>query len=170
MHTISDYPAKIKDLNIRFITTLKKKFDLTVGFSDHSREIVVPSIAVACGAKIIEKHFILNHDIGGPDSKFSLDKDEFSDMVKAVRQAEKSIGSVNYNLTESQRKSRNFSRSIYVVEDIKKGEKLTQKNIRSVRPGFGLHPKYLEQIIGKKVNKDLKKGQRMDLKFIEKPD
>ena len=152
------------------IAELRNRFGLVTGLSDHTLGIIAPVVAVSMGAKIIEKHFILNHDIGGPDSKFSLDKDEFSDMVKAVRQAEKSIGSVNYNLTESQRKSRNFSRSIYVVEDIKKGEKLTQKNIRSVRPGFGLHPKYLEQIIGKKVNKDLKKGQRMDLKFIEKPD
>ena len=166
----TSYPAPIDEANLSMIAELRNRFGLVTGLSDHTLGIIAPVVAVSMGAKIIEKHFILNHDIGGPDSKFSLDKDEFSDMVKAVRQAEKSIGSVNYNLTESQRKSRNFSRSIYVVEDIKKGEKLTQKNIRSVRPGFGLHPKYLEQIIGKKVNKDLKKGQRMDLKFIEKPD
>jgi pseudaminic acid synthase len=164
----TSYPAPIGEANLSMIAELRNRFGVVTGLSDHTLGIIAPVVAVSMGAKIIEKHFILNHDIGGPDSKFSLDKDEFSDMVKAVRQAEKSIGSVNYNLTESQKKSRNFSRSIYVVEDIKKGEKLTQKNIRSVRPGFGLHPRYLEQIIGKKVNADLKKGQRMDLKFIEK--
>ena len=166
----TSYPAPIDEANLSMITELRNRFGVVTGLSDHTLGIIAPVVAVSMGAKIIEKHFILNHDIGGPDSKFSLDKDEFSDMVEAVRQAEKSIGSVNYNLTESQRKSRNFSRSIYVVKDIKKGEKLTQNNVRSVRPGFGLHPKYLEQIIGKKVNKDLIKGQRMDLKFIEKSD
>ena len=117
---------------------------------------------------MIEKHFIIDRSIGGPDSTFSMDKKEFAQMVKDVRMAETSIGNVDYSLSQKAKASREFSRSLYVADDIKVGEIITKKNVRSVRPGFGLHPKYLPEILGKKVNRDLKKGTRMSLDFVEK--
>jgi pseudaminic acid synthase len=119
------------------------------------------------GAKIIEKHFILDRSIGGPDASFSMDEAEFTAMVKAVREAEKAVGQVTYELTEKQLKGRDFSRSLYVVQDIKKGEVITEENVRSIRPGFGLHPKELNYIIGKRVKNALEKGDRVTLSNIE---
>ena len=118
------------------------------------------------GAKIIEKHFILDRAIGGPDASFSMNEEEFTAMVKSVREAESAIGVVNYALTDKQIKGKDFSRSLYVVEDIKEGETITEKNIRSIRPGFGLHPKFYSKIIGRLVNKKLEKGDRITLNDI----
>jgi pseudaminic acid synthase len=118
------------------------------------------------GAKIIEKHFILDRAIGGPDASFSMNEQEFTEMVKAVREAEKAIGVIDYSLTEKQKKGREFCRSLYIVNDIKAGEEITPQNVRSIRPGYGLHPKYYAEILGKKINKDLEKGDRLDLSFI----
>ncbi len=164
----SSYPAPIDESNIIMIKDFMEKYNLISGLSDHTLGITVPIVAVSMGAKIIEKHFILNKDIGGPDSSFSLDEKEFFMMTRAVRDAEKAIGKVDYNLSEKQKKGKDFSRSLYIVKDVKKGEILTEKNVKSIRPGFGLHPKYYNKIIGKKVNKNLKFGDRMDLKFIDK--
>jgi pseudaminic acid synthase len=136
------------------------------GLSDHTLGITVPVVAICFGAKIIEKHFILDRSIGGPDAAFSLDVAEFSAMVNAVRIAEQAIGRVDYSLTEKQKKGREFSRSLYVVKDIKKGEVITTENVRSIRPGYGLHPKYLKNILGKKVKQDLNFGTRMNLDFV----
>ena len=135
--------------------------------SDHTIGSVVPILATAFGAKIIEKHFIIDRSIGGPDASFSMNEKEFTEMVIAIRQAETAIGKVNYNLTIKQKKGRDFARSLYVVQDIKKGEILTTKNVRSIRPGFGMHPKYYNKIIGKKVRFDIERGTALNSNQIE---
>ena len=154
----SSYPAPIEDANLTTIPELKKRFGVEVGLSDHTLGIVAPVVAVTLGAKVIEKHFILDKSIGGPDASFSLDEKEFTEMVSAVRQAEKAIGQATYKLTEKTRESRKFSRSLFVVKDIKAGEPFTDENVRSIRPGYGLHPKHLKEILGKKAKTDIKRG------------
>lgn len=154
----SAYPAEPEDANLLTIPDIKERFDVKVGLSDHTLGIEAPAISVALGATVIEKHFILDKSIGGPDAHFSLDKKEFTEMVKAVRKTEKMLGKVDYEMTEKKKSSRHFSRSLFIVEDVKKGEKLTETNIRSIRPGIGLHPKYLKEIIGKIFINDYVKG------------
>ena len=156
----SSYPAPIEEANMSMIKDLAERFHVVSGLSDHTLGATVPIVATAFGAKIIEKHFILDRSIGGPDASFSMNEEEFTTMVKAVREAEKAIGKVDYELTEKQIKGRDFSRSLYIAENIKKGEVFTDKNLRSVRPGFGLHPKYYNQIIGTLSEKDYEKGDR----------
>lgn len=163
----SSYPAPIEEANMIMISDFKERFGVIAGLSDHTLGTTVPVVATCFGAKIIEKHFILDRSIGGPDASFSMNEQEFSDLVKAVREAEKAIGSLNYELTEKQAKGKDFSRSLYVVNDIKAGELITDENVRSIRPGFGLHPKYLNEIKGKRVNQFLEKGTGFDLKFIQ---
>ena len=163
----SSYPAPIEEANLKTITNMAETFDVVAGLSDHTTGIVVPITAVALGAKIIEKHFCLDRSLGGPDAKFSLEPDEFKQMVEAVRNAEKAIGRVNYELSDKQKKSKEHSRSIFVVEDIKVGEEFTEKNIKSIRPGFGLHPKYYSYILGKKAKRNIKKGEPLKLKDLE---
>lgn len=163
----SSYPAPIEEANLIMIQDLAVRFNVTPGLSDHTLGIVAPVVSVAMGARIIEKHFILNHSIGGPDASFSLDEAEFTTMVEAVREAEKSLGDISYSLTEKQKIGRNFSRSLYVIQDIKKGEVITEENVRSIRPGFGMHPKYLNDVIGKVALRDCEKGDRFELSIIE---
>jgi len=164
----SSYPAPIEEVNLVMMRQFQKDFDVKVGLSDHTLGITVPVISVAMGATVIEKHFILDRAIGGPDASFSLNEQEFTEMVHAVREAEKAIGKVSYELTEKQQNGRAFSRSLYVAENIKSGEIITEKNVRSVRPGYSLPPKYLPEILGKKVNRDLEKGDRISLDDIAK--
>ncbi|MDI6723955.1 MAG: pseudaminic acid synthase [Methanobacterium sp.] len=154
----SSYPAPLEEINLNTIPHLRETFNTVVGLSDHTLGNSVPAASVALGANIIEKHFILDRSLGGPDAEFSLEPDEFKSMVESVREVEKALGKVNYELTEKTRASRDFSRSLFVVKDIKKGEKFTEDNIQSIRPGFGLHPKYLKEITGKKAIQDIKKG------------
>lgn len=154
----SAYPAPLEEANLRTIPNLAVTFGVVSGFSDHTLGITAPVAAVTLGAKVIEKHFILDKSIGGPDADFSLDKEEFSEMIKAVRDTEQLLGKVDYSMSEKKKKSRQFSRSLYVAENIEKDEMITEKNVRSVRPGYGLHPKYLSQIIGKKAACNLLKG------------
>jgi len=156
----SAYPALLEDANLKMIPDFADRFGVIPGFSDHTLGITAPIAAVSLGAKVIEKHFILNKHIGGPDSDFSLDKKEFAEMVEAVRNTEKLLGKVDYSMTERKKKSRQFARSLYVAKDISKGEIFTEKNIRSVRPGYGMHPKYLKKILGKKAQKDYQFGER----------
>jgi len=162
----SAYPAPIEDANLKTIKDLKNRFNVIVGFSDHTLGVTAPIAAVSLGATVVEKHFILDKSIGGPDSDFSLDKREFKNMVNEIRKTEKLIGKVDYSMNEKKEKSRQFSRSLYVSKDIKEGEEITINNIRSVRPGYGLHPKFLNQILGKKVKKNLSFGDRLELKNI----
>ncbi len=159
----SSYPAPIEEANMVMVKDLAERYTVTSGLSDHTMGSTVPVVATCFGAKILEKHFILDKSIGGPDASFSMDETEFTEMVKAVREAEKAIGKIDYTLTEKQKKGRDFSRSLYVVEDIKSGEIFTERNVKSIRPGFGLHPKYLKDILGKKADKDWNKGERFSL-------
>ena len=163
----SSYPAPIEEANMIMIDDLAKRFNVISGLSDHTIGSTVPIVATAFGAKIIEKHFIIDRSIGGPDASFSMNEQEFSDMVKAIREAENAIGKVDYSLTPKQKKGRYFSRSLYVVEDIQEGEIITDKNVRSIRPGFGLHPQYLKEILGKKAIKNIFKGDRFNLDIID---
>lgn len=162
----SSYPAPIEEANMVMIQDFRERFDVIPGLSDHTMGSTVPVVATCFGAKIIEKHFILDRAIGGPDASFSMNEQEFTDMVKAVREAEKAIGVVDYTLTEKQAKGKDFSRSLYVVADIKKGDIITADTIKSIRPGFGLHPKYYHQVLGKVVNRDLEKGDRLEMNDI----
>jgi pseudaminic acid synthase len=163
----SSYPAPIDEANMCMVKDLAERYNVLSGLSDHTMGATVPVVATCFGAKIIEKHFILDRSIGGPDASFSMNEEEFTAMVKAVREAESAIGVVDYTLTEKQAKGKDFSRSLYVVEDIKAGDVITDKNVRSIRPGFGLHPKYYNEILGKKVTSDLKKGARVNLEYIK---
>ncbi len=163
----SSYPAPIGQANLKTIPNMRDTFDVVAGLSDHTTGIVAPITAVALGAKIIEKHICLDRKLGGPDASFSLEPEEFKQMVDSVREAEKAIGKITYELSEKQEKSRELMRSLFVNEDIRKGEKITEKNIRSVRPAFGLHPKYYDKVIGKKAKKDMKKGEPLSWDKIE---
>ncbi|MDN5126559.1 pseudaminic acid synthase [Aliarcobacter butzleri] len=163
----SAYPASFEDANLLTIRNLSQTFGVIAGFSDHTLGTTAPIVATTLGAKVIEKHFILDKSIGGADADFSLDKKEFEEMIKAVRDSEKLLGKVDYSMTEKKKKSRQFSRSLYVSKDIKKGEILTEENVKSVRPGYGLHPKYLKDVLGKSINQDLLKGTAFKLEYIK---
>jgi pseudaminic acid synthase len=160
----SAYPAPIEEANLAMMQQFKKDFNVKVGLSDHTFGSTVPVVATALGATVIEKHFIIDHSIGGPDAAFSMDEKEFTEMVTAVREAEMAIGHVSYELTEKQIKGKQFARSLYIAEDIKKGEVFTEKNIRSVRPGYGEHPKFLNDVLGTKSKKNWEKGDRFSIK------
>jgi pseudaminic acid synthase len=162
----SGYPTKVEETNLLMIQELKKDFDVITGLSDHTLGITAPVTATALGARVIEKHFILNRSIGGPDASFSLDENEFRLMVEKVRETEKMLGSVTYYMTEAQLKSRKLCRSLYVVKDIKTGQMLTPENIRSIRPGYGLHPRFYNAVLGKKANRDLQFGTALSLDDI----
>ena len=163
----SEYPAPLEDVNLKTIPDMMKRFNTIVGLSDHTLGISVPVGAVALGAKVIEKHFILDRNLGGPDAKFSLEPDEFKQMVTAVRSVEKALGKVSYELNEKLKKSRLFSRSLFAVKDIKAGEIFTEENVKSIRPGYGLPPKYLKEIIGKRAKCDIKRGTPLSWDLIE---
>jgi pseudaminic acid synthase len=154
----SAYPARLEDANLITIPDIISRFGVKSGLSDHTLGTEAPSLAVAMGATVIEKHFILDKSIGGPDAHFSLDEKEFKAMVDVVRLTEKMMGKIDYEMTEKKKKSREFSRSLFVAENISKGEIITEKNIRSVRPGHGLHPKHYYEVLGKVATCDIKKG------------
>tara|TARA_R110001599_G_scaffold191782_1_gene386805 strand:- start:13688 stop:14725 length:1038 start_codon:yes stop_codon:yes gene_type:complete len=163
----SSYPAPINEANMVMVRDLAERYGVISGLSDHTMGATAPVVATCFGAKIIEKHFILDRSIGGPDASFSMNEEEFSAMVKAVREAESAIGRIDYTLTEKQKKGKDFSRSLYVVKDIKAGEVITEENVRSIRPGFGLHPKYLSVLLGKTVDTDLDRGTALSRTLIE---
>jgi pseudaminic acid synthase len=163
----SAYPAPLEEANLKTIPNMAQTFDCIVGLSDHTLGISVPIAAVALGGKVIEKHFILSSDIDSPDKAFSLTPEEFKQMVKVIREIEKALGKVSYELSDIIKKSREFSRSLFAVKDIKEGEALTEGNVRSIRPGYGLHPKYLKEIISKKARTYIKKGTPLDWSLVE---
>lgn len=163
----SSYPAKIEDANLNTIPNMKETFGVEVGLSDHTLGITVPVVSVALGAKVIEKHFILDKSIGGPDASFSMEPQEFRQMVDAVRDAEKALGKVDYSMNEKKKNSRLLGRSLFVVKDIKIGEKFTEENVRSIRPGYGLSPKYFIEIIGKAASTDIDRGTPVEWKHIK---
>lgn len=163
----SAYPAPIEDANLLTIPDMKQRFGCKVGLSDHTEGYSVPMAAVALGAEVVEKHFIIDRTIGGPDSAFSMEADEFKLMVENIRKVEAALGSVSYLTDPSKIKGREFCRSLYVAKDIKAGEVITEENVRSVRPGYGLHPKYLSELLGRKVKCDLRVGDRMSWEAVE---
>jgi pseudaminic acid synthase len=154
----SAYPAMPDEMNLRTIPNLIDIFGFPVGLSDHTLGIAVPVAAVALGACIVEKHLTLSRSIPGPDTAFSLEPVEFEAMVNAVRTAEKSLGSVSYNVLENEEANRIFRRSLFVVKDMKAGETFTEETVRSIRPSHGLHPRYMQDIIGRKAGSDIKAG------------
>ncbi len=163
----SAYPTPLEDVNLRTMPNMAETFGCMVGLSDHTLGISVPVAAIALGAKVIEKHFILSKDIETPDREFSLTPDEFKQMVKAVREVEKALGRVSYELTEKMKKGREFSRSLFAVKDIKAGEVFTEENVKSIRPGYGLHPEFLTDILGKKARVDIKSGTPLNWTLID---
>ncbi|MBV4416550.1 pseudaminic acid synthase [Clostridium tyrobutyricum] len=163
----SAYPAPLEDVNLNTIPNLSETFNVVAGLSDHTLGISIPIAAVALGAKIIEKHFTLCRADGGPDSAFSLEPDELKAMVKSIRETEKALGEVSYDLTPKMKKSREFSRSLFVVQNIKKGEVFTEENVRSIRPGFGMKTKYIVDVIGKPARCDIEKGTPLSRNLIE---
>ena len=167
LHCVSAYPAPMELVNLRTMMDMATRYGVHVGLSDHTMGADVAIAAVALGATMVEKHFILDRTIGGPDAAFSMQQDEFAAMVQSIRNVEKALGTVAYKLDSSAIKGREFSRSLYVAEDMKAGDIITEQNVRSVRPGYGLAPKYLPEIIGKRINRDLAKGDRMRLEYVE---
>ncbi len=163
----SSYPAPLEDINLRTMADFSEKFSTLVGLSDHTLGISVPIAAAALGACLIEKHLILNRELGGPDSAFSLEPNEFKMMVESIREVEKALGQVSYELTEKTKKNREFSRSLFITQDLKAGEILTEDNVKSIRPAYGLHTKYLKDIVGKKILKDVKKGTPLSWELIK---
>lgn len=163
----SAYPAALEEMNLLTISDMKTRFGVNVGLSDHTMSLAAPVSAVALGARVIEKHFILDRQMGGADSAFSLEPAEFKTMVDAVRDTEKLMGKVTYDLSAKSLKSREFSRSLFVAEDVKAGDVLTTTNIRSVRPGFGMAPKYLKEIVGKHFRSNILKGTPLSQELIE---
>lgn len=161
----SAYPAPIEAANLCTMLDMQIRFGVKVGLSDHTMGSDVAVAAVALGATVVEKHFILDRTIGGPDAAFSMQQDEFATMVHSIRNVEKALGGVVYPHDIKQIKGREFSRSLYVAEDMKAGDIITEQNVRSIRPGYGLAPKYLPEILGKQVNRDLKKGERMEMNY-----
>ena len=154
----SQYPARPEDMNLLTMPHLGKTFNVPTGLSDHTMGDAVTLAAVALGAKVIEKHFILDRSIGGPDSSFSMEPVEFRNMVNSIRTVENALGKISYELTEKMRTSRAFSRSLFVCEDVKKGDLFSDKNIRSIRPGNGLHPRHLNAVIGRCATCSIERG------------
>ncbi|MGL5574110.1 MAG: pseudaminic acid synthase [Sarcina sp.] len=168
----SAYPAPVNEINLKTMVNMKETFNITTGLSDHTMGTTVSVAAVAMGAKIVEKHMILRRSDGGADSKFSMEPEEFKEMVDAIRMTEKAIGRVTYDLSEKQKNSREHSRSLFVVKDVKEGEIFTNENVKSIRPGFGIATKYINDIIGKKAKCDIEKGTpvKWNLVDIDKED
>ncbi len=167
MKCSSAYPAKVEEMNLATIADMKAQFQLPVGLSDHSMGSLSAEVAVAIGASIIEKHFCLSREIENPDSSFSMTPEEFKQMVEAVRTVEKAKGIVDYGVEEQERTNIKFRRSLFVVEDIKAGEIFTGKNVRSIRPGYGMKPKFLPDVLGKTALVDIKRGEPLRPEMIK---
>ena len=163
----SSYPAPVEEANLCMMKDLAERFHVKSGLSDHTMGSISAIVAVSQGAAMIEKHFIIDRSIGGPDASFPMDEQEFAQMVNDVRMAEAAMGAVSYELTDKMKAGSDFCRSLYVSEDMKAGDVITEQNVRSVRPGFGLHPKHMKDILGKKVKCDLEKGSRFTMNYVD---
>ncbi len=164
----SAYPALPEEMNLRTIPELSQRFGVPVGLSDHSMDVAVPVAAVALGACILEKHLTLSRSEPGPDSAFSLEPHEFKAMVDAVRVAEKALGEVHFGFGEKESSSRVFRRSLFVVQDVKQGEVFTSSNVRSIRPGYGLHTRHLPEILGRRASRDAERGTPMSWDLVDR--
>jgi pseudaminic acid synthase len=162
----SAYPAPAEDMNLRTIPEMIQRFGVPVGLSDHTMGIAVPVAAVTLGACIIEKHLTISRSTPGPDSAFSLEPHEFKAMVDAVRTADKALGQVHFGVSGKEEANRAFRRSLFVVQDIREGERFTESNVRSIRPGNGLHPRYLSEVIGKSAAQGIKRGTPLSWAFV----
>lgn len=163
----SEYPAILGDMNLATINYMKEEFKLPVGLSDHSQGYMADIIAVAAGAEVIEKHVRLDNDMESADSGFSMPMKEFAEMVKKVRETEMILGRATFELSPTEKSGMTARRSLYIVEDIKKGDVFTEKNIKSIRPAYGLSPKFYNDIIGKRVNRDVKKGTPLSWELLQ---
>ena len=167
MKCTSEYPALFEDVNLLQMVKMQQDYDCLVGMSDHTMGSLVATASVALGAKIIEKHFIIDRCIGGPDAAFSMEPQEYADMVKSIRNVEHMLGNSEYSLSDKQCGSRVFRRSLYVIADVKAGDVVSEDNVASIRPGYGLHPKYLKEVVGKSFTVDVSKGTRFCLDFVK---
>lgn len=167
MKCTSSYPAPIDAANLRMIPDMKERFGVRVGLSDHSMGHIVATTAVALGAEMVEKHFILDRRLGGPDAAFSMEPDEFKDMITAIRSVEKSLGKVDYSLSERTLQNRHFAKSLFVVEDVKEGDALTEENVKAIRPFNGLLPVHLKEVLGKKFVTSVERGTPLSLDLIK---
>jgi len=164
----SAYPALPCEMNLRTIPELARRFEVPVGLSDHTMDIAVPVAAVALGACIIEKHFTLSRSLKGPDNAFSLEPSEFKAMVEAVRVAEQALGEIHFGLTDGERSSRVFRRSLFVIRDVRRGETFSNENVRSIRPGHGLHTRHFPEIVGKRASRDIERGTPLNWDLVAK--
>jgi pseudaminic acid synthase len=163
----SEYPTPLEEVNLKSIQSIARAFNTIVGLSDHTRGVSVAIAAIVLGVAMIEKHFILDRNLGGPDAEFSLEPQEFKYMVDSIREVEKALGNGDYIYTESMKRSRAFSRSLFAVKDIKAGESISNENVRSIRPGHGLHPRYLKELFGKKARRDIPSGSPLSWYLID---
>ncbi len=163
----SAYPAKPEEMNLKTIVDMAERLNVPVGLSDHTLGLTIPIVGVALGASLVEKHLALSRYVPGPDSAFSMEPDEFKAMVEAIRVAEKSIGEVRYEITKSERANQVFRRSLFVTDKINKGDKFTEQNTRCIRPGFGLAPKHLPEILGKQATQDIARGTPLAWDMVE---
>ena len=169
LHCVSGYPAPAEDYNLKTITEMKKKFNLVTGLSDHTLDNNTAIASVALGASIIEKHFTLDRDGGGPDDSFSLEPIELKNLCNGANVAWSALGDINFSRKSSEKANAQFRRSLYFIKDLKAGEIISSNSVRSVRPGFGLAPKYLKRVIGQKVISDVSKNSPVQNKILEKP-
>lgn len=168
LHCISSYPATLDQMNIATIADIQKRFNVIAGLSDHSLGLIASIAAVAQGAKIIEKHFTLSRKDGGPDYAFSLEPKEMKQLVKVIREVESALGTVRYTPDKREAENMVFRRSLFVVEDMKKGEVITKRSVRCIRPGYGLAPKYLDKVLGKTVRGNIERGTPLVWKLVNK--
>ena len=164
---VSAYPAPYDEMNLRTIPNMAQTFECITGLSDHSLGTETAIASVALGGKVIEKHLTLKRSDGGPDAAFSMEPEEFKHMVDQIRNVEKALGRATYELNEKQIENRDGARSLFVVKDVRKGERFTVENVRSIRPNAGMHTKYYDKVLGQTANRDLIKGTPMDWKYIE---
>jgi len=164
----SAYPSPAEEMNLRTIPSMAERFHAPVGLSDHTMGIAVPVAAVGLGACIVEKHFTLSRGVPGPDSAFSLEPQEFKAMVEAIRTAEKALGAVHYGSNAREAKMLSYRRSLFVVEDLKRGEVFTEQNVRSIRPANGLHPRYLREVLGRRAASDIERGMPLTWELVSR--
>ncbi len=167
LHCVSGYPTPIDQINLDTINLLRQKFRTEIGLSDHTLGNVSAIMSIAYGVKVIEKHFTLKRDDGGPDAGFSMEPEELLTLSRDVRDAHDAIGEGSFARKDAEKSNAKFRRSLYIVEDIKKGEIFTKKNLRKIRPGYGLPPKLFDEIIGKKTNQDIKRGTALSLDMVD---
>lgn len=163
----SEYPAKVEDMNLNLIRTMQNRYGVTVGLSDHSAGYEAATLAVAVGAKVIEKHVMLDSSEDNPDKGFSMTMTEFAEMVKMVRRTECILGNEQFILPQEELNGRSWRRSLYAVKDIKKGEVFTKENVKSIRPGYGMKPKYYNEILGKRATEDIAYGTGLKKEMVE---